>query len=54
MGGARDRFNMAVFALIGLSTLGGVLLTSQYKKVVDHQSKEPSFDEKMNAFIRKS
>lgn len=49
----RDKFNLTMFALVGLGTLGGILMTSQAKKIVQHQNKEPSFEEKMEAFARK-
>ena len=49
----RESFNLFVFAVVGVGTLAGILLTSGAKKAAQKASQEPSFEERMAAFERK-
>lgn len=49
----RESFNLFVFAVVGVGTLAGILLTSGAKKAAQKANQEPSFEERMAAFERK-
>ena len=50
----RETFNLFVFGVVGVGTLAGVLLASGAKKAAQKAGQEPSFEERMAAFERKS